>query len=46
MDQAKEFAKRFADQASADYGAFKDVVQQGGLKVSEYLQDWQSRYSG
>jgi ADP-ribosylation factor GTPase-activating protein 2/3 len=38
---AKDFAKRFADQASSDYGAFKNALFQGGSKLSDYLADVQ-----
>jgi hypothetical protein len=37
VDSAKEFARRFMDQAGADYDALKNVVQSGSAKVNEHL---------
>ncbi|KAI9597715.1 hypothetical protein BDF19DRAFT_434217 [Syncephalis fuscata] len=45
IDSAKEFARRFIDQAGADYDALKNVVQSGSAKLTDIVQDLQYRYS-
>ncbi|CAM0140557.1 ADP-ribosylation factor GTPase activating protein, ER-Golgi transport [Umbelopsis sp. WA50703] len=45
QDQATDMARKFVDQASADLGAVKDIVEQGTSKLSDMLADLQSRYN-
>ncbi|KAG2186777.1 hypothetical protein INT44_003003 [Umbelopsis vinacea] len=45
QDQATDLARKFVDQASADVGALKDIVEQGTNKLSDLLQDFSSRYN-
>ena len=39
--QAREFAERFAGQASEDVESFKRAIVAGGSKLGEMLQDMQ-----
>ncbi|KAH8553525.1 hypothetical protein BGW37DRAFT_485997 [Umbelopsis sp. PMI_123] len=45
QEHATDLARKFVDQASADVGALKDIVEQGTSKLSDMLQDLQSRYN-
>jgi ADP-ribosylation factor GTPase-activating protein 2/3 len=45
QDGANEFATKFVGQAKEDYDNIKKMVQVGGSKLGDILQDLQSRYS-
>ncbi|KAG2172216.1 hypothetical protein INT43_004757 [Umbelopsis isabellina] len=45
QDQATDMARKFVDQASADLGAVRDIVEQSTSKLSDMLADLQSRYN-
>ncbi|RKP06588.1 hypothetical protein THASP1DRAFT_31596 [Thamnocephalis sphaerospora] len=44
IDTAKDIARRFIDQAGADYGALRNVVQTGSTKLADIVNDLQERY--